>query len=84
MDGKWMPKLNESLKNIEIGGQLHTMSWEEQISYLSISWIEKVTKPPSKKLQYYIDYINHFHRFAFDYRTQRGFTLVFTFNRNHL
>jgi ATP-dependent DNA helicase RecG len=44
LDEKWLPKLTESLKNIEIDGQLHKMNWEEQISYLVPSWIEKVTK----------------------------------------
>lgn len=49
LDQKWLPKLTESLKNIEIDGQLQKMSWEEQISYLVPSWIEKVTKLPNKK-----------------------------------
>jgi len=48
LDEKWRPKLTESLKNIEIDGQLHKMSWEEQIAYLSSSWIEKVTKLDKK------------------------------------
>ena len=48
---KWRPKLTESLKNIEIDGQLHKMSWEKQISCLSLSWIENITKfvPSSSK-----------------------------------
>ncbi|GHS86824.1 hypothetical protein FACS1894201_07870 [Bacteroidia bacterium] len=49
LDQKWLPKLTDSLKNIEIDGQLQKMSWEEQISYLVPSWIEKVTKLPNKK-----------------------------------
>ena len=44
LDEKWLPKLTASLKNIEIDGQLHKMSWEEQISILPLSWIEKITK----------------------------------------
>jgi len=44
LDEKWRSKLTESLKNIEIDGQLHKMEWEEQISFLSLSWIEKITK----------------------------------------
>jgi ATP-dependent DNA helicase RecG len=43
-DEKWLLKLTESLKNIEIDERLQKMSWEEQISYLVPSWIEKVTK----------------------------------------
>jgi hypothetical protein len=44
LDEKWLPKLTESLKNIEIDGQVQKMSWEEQIEYLVPGWIEKVTK----------------------------------------
>jgi len=44
LDEKWLPKLTESLKNIEIDGHLQKMTWEEQISYLVPSWFEKVTK----------------------------------------
>jgi ATP-dependent DNA helicase RecG len=44
LDRKWLPKLKESLKNIEIDGKLRKMSWEEQVSHLGSSWIEKVTK----------------------------------------
>ncbi|MDR2970433.1 MAG: putative DNA binding domain-containing protein [Bacteroidales bacterium] len=44
VDEKWRPKLTESLKNIEIDGKLHKMSWEEQITSLISSWMEKVTK----------------------------------------
>ena len=48
LDEKWRPKLTESLENIEIDGQLHKMSWEEQISCLATSWVEKVTKLDKK------------------------------------
>jgi ATP-dependent DNA helicase RecG len=41
LDEKWLPKLTESLKNIEIDGQLQKMNWEEQVSYLVPSWFEK-------------------------------------------
>lgn len=41
LDEKWRPKLVESLKNIEIDGELHKMTWEEQVSCLALSWIEK-------------------------------------------
>ena len=44
LDEKWRPKLTESLKNIEIDGKLHKMSWEEQITYLVPNWIEVSTK----------------------------------------
>jgi ATP-dependent DNA helicase RecG len=44
LDEKWLPKITESLKNIEIDGRLQKMSWEEQVSYLVPSWIEKATK----------------------------------------
>ncbi|MDR2232517.1 MAG: putative DNA binding domain-containing protein [Tannerella sp.] len=44
LDEKWLPRLTASLSKIEIDGQLQKMSWEEQISFLSLSWIEKVTK----------------------------------------
>ncbi|MDR2473755.1 MAG: hypothetical protein LBD53_09400 [Tannerella sp.] len=44
LDEKWRPKLTESLKNIEIDRQLHNKSWEEQISGLALSWLEKATK----------------------------------------
>jgi ATP-dependent DNA helicase RecG len=40
---KWRPKLTESLKNIEIDGQLHKMSWEEMISCLVSGWIENAS-----------------------------------------
>ena len=43
LDEKWRPKLAESLKNIEIDGKLHSMSWEEQISCLTTSWTKKVS-----------------------------------------
>ena len=49
LDEKWRPKLSESLKNIEIDGQLHSMSWEEQVSCLIPDWIEKVTKLDKKE-----------------------------------
>jgi len=44
LDEKWLPKLTESLKNIEIDGNLQKMSWDEQLEYLVPDWIEKVTK----------------------------------------
>ena len=43
LDEKWRTKLTESLKNIEVGEQLHKMSWKEQVSNLTPSWIEKMT-----------------------------------------
>jgi len=84
LDEKWRPKLAESLKNIEIDGRIYNMKWEEQVSYLAMSWMkkvtklnkkvtklkekitksdeenrlssfEKVTKLPSKRLQYFIN-----------------------------
>jgi len=48
LDEKWQPKLEDSLKNIEIDGQLHKMSWEELIPYLVSGWIEEVTKLDKK------------------------------------
>jgi len=48
LDAKWLPKLNESLKNIEIDGRLQKMSWEEKIECLVPYWIEKVTKMDKK------------------------------------
>jgi ATP-dependent DNA helicase RecG len=50
LDEKWLPKLTESLKTIEIDGQLHNMSWEEQIVCLAPSWIEKGTKLKQLKI----------------------------------
>jgi ATP-dependent DNA helicase RecG len=44
LDDKWQSKLTESLKNIEIDGHLHKMNWEEKITFLVSSWMEKVTK----------------------------------------
>jgi len=44
LDEKWLPKLTESLKNIEIDGLLRKMSWEDLVAYLVSSWNEKVTK----------------------------------------
>jgi len=44
LDNKWLPKLTESLKNIEIDRHLQKMSWSEQIEFLVPEWIEKVTK----------------------------------------
>ena len=44
LDKKWLPQLTESLKNIEIDGHLQKMDFEEQISFLALSWMEKVTK----------------------------------------
>jgi len=41
---KWMPKLTESLKNIEIDGQLQKMEWEELLEYIVPSWIENANK----------------------------------------
>jgi len=51
LDKKWLPKLTESLNNIEIDGHLQKMSWDEQISFLVSSWIEKIIKhvPSSSK-----------------------------------
>jgi len=40
VDEKWLPKLIESLKNIEIDGHLHKMSWDEQVPILASKWIE--------------------------------------------
>jgi len=48
IDKKWLPKLTESLKNIEIEGELQKMTWEEQLEYLLPTWIEKVTKLDKK------------------------------------
>ena len=50
LDDKWLQKLAESLKNIEIDGHLHKMSWEEQISCLATSWIEKVSTLKALKI----------------------------------
>jgi ATP-dependent DNA helicase RecG len=44
LDEKWLTRLTESLKNIEIDGQLYNMNWEEQISCLAPRWIENGTK----------------------------------------
>ena len=44
LDKKWLPQLTESLKKFEIDSKLQKMSWEEQIEYLRLSWIEKATK----------------------------------------
>ena len=44
LDPKWLPKLTESLKNIEIDAHLQKMTWDEQIEYLVPSWNEKGTK----------------------------------------
>ena len=43
LDEKWKPLLTESLKNIEIDGRLHNMTWEEQMCCLAPYWIEKTT-----------------------------------------
>jgi ATP-dependent DNA helicase RecG len=48
LDEKWRPKLMESLKNIEIDGELHNMDWEGQVACLAPVWIEKVTKLDKK------------------------------------
>jgi len=50
LDEKWRPKLIESLKNIEIDGQLHKMSCEELIPYLVSGWIEKVSTLKALKI----------------------------------
>ncbi|MDR1738985.1 MAG: hypothetical protein LBR66_09270 [Candidatus Symbiothrix sp.] len=50
LDEKWLPKLTESLKNIEIDGLLRQMSWEEQIPSLAPSWLEKGTKLKELKI----------------------------------
>ena len=50
IDRKWLPKLTESLKNIEIDGQLQKMSWEEQISNLAPSWLENGIKLKELKI----------------------------------
>jgi ATP-dependent DNA helicase RecG len=50
LDEKWRHKLTESLKNIEIDGQLHNMNWEEQISCLATSWMEASAKLKSLKI----------------------------------
>jgi len=50
LDEKWLPKLAESLKNIEIDGRLHNMSWEDQISCLATGWIEKVSTLKALKI----------------------------------
>jgi ATP-dependent DNA helicase RecG len=50
LDEKWRPKLTESLKNIEIDGQLHNMSWEEQFFWLAPSWIEKAISLKTLKI----------------------------------
>jgi hypothetical protein len=42
LDEKWLPKLTESLKAIEINARLYKMDWEEQISLLVPSWLKKV------------------------------------------
>jgi hypothetical protein len=44
LDEKWLPQLTESLKNIEIDGQLQNMDWDGQIEYLSPNWVEKAIK----------------------------------------
>ncbi|MDR1224042.1 MAG: putative DNA binding domain-containing protein, partial [Tannerella sp.] len=41
---KWLPKLAESLKNIEIDEHLHRMNWEELIAFLVSCWIGKNTE----------------------------------------
>ena len=42
LDKKWLHKLTESLKNIEIEGDLQKMTWDEQLERLLPTWIEKV------------------------------------------
>lgn len=50
LDGKWRQKLTESLKNIEIDGQLQKMNWEGLISSLASSWLENGTKLKELKI----------------------------------
>ena len=62
LDPKWLPKLTESLKNIEIEGHLQKMTWDEQIEYLVPTWIEQLTKLDKKvtklKKTYHADIMN--------------------------
>jgi len=44
LDTKWLPKLTESLKNIEIDAHLQKMTWNQQIEYLIPTWIENANK----------------------------------------
>jgi ATP-dependent DNA helicase RecG len=44
LDKKWLPQLTKSLQGIEIDDKLQSMSWEEQVAYLRLSWVEKATK----------------------------------------
>jgi len=39
LDKKWLHKLTESLKNIEIEGDLQKMTWNEQLDRLLPTWI---------------------------------------------
>ena len=48
LNEKWLPKLTESLKNIEIEGNLQIMTWNQQVEYLIQSWNEKGTKLEKK------------------------------------
>ena len=64
LDPKWLPKLTESLKNIEIDSHLQKMTWNQQIEYLIPTWIEnanKITlsstkKPPKSEKNNIIEY----------------------------
>jgi hypothetical protein len=44
LDAKWLPQLTKSLQEIEIDGKLQSMNWDEQVTHLRPSWIEKATK----------------------------------------
>jgi ATP-dependent DNA helicase RecG len=48
LDKKWRERLTESLARIEINGELHKMNFEELVSCLALSWIEKMTKLAKK------------------------------------
>ena len=63
LDPKWLPKLTESLKSIEIDAHLQKMTWDEQIEYLIPTWIEQLTKldkkPTKLKKTYHSDNQNN-------------------------
>jgi ATP-dependent DNA helicase RecG len=44
LDKKYTVQLTDSLKEIEIDGHLHSLSWEDKIAWLAPSWVEKGTK----------------------------------------
>jgi ATP-dependent DNA helicase RecG len=44
LNEKWRPKLTESLKNIEIDGELHRKNFDEQVKCLSLTWQGNSTK----------------------------------------